>query len=192
MSVVVLKEYIGIRKSDTLLFECFDCKRRYLKRFSEKLKNKLAIKFKNTYRFCNGEIDKFMLLLRKGVYPYEYMDNWSRFDEEKLPDKSNFYNNLNMEEISEIDYRHAEKVFNKSNIKNLGEYHDLYVQSDTLLLADVFENFRDICMNVYELDPDYFFSAPVLAWAACLKKTRVKLELISDVDMLLMIEEGIK
>ena len=80
-----------------------------------------------------------MLLLRKGIYPYEYMDHWSRFDEEQLPDQSDFYSGLNMKEISGIDYRHAEKVFNKFNIKNLGEYHDLYVQSDTLLLADALE-----------------------------------------------------
>ena len=84
-----------------------------------------------------------MLLLEKGVYPYEYMDDWYRFNEEKLPDKNDLYSNLNMEEITEIYYRHAEKVFNRFNVKNLGEYHDLYVQSDTLLLADVFENFRD-------------------------------------------------
>ena len=84
-----------------------------------------------------------MLLLEKDVYPYEYMDDWYRFNEEKLPDKNDLYSNLNMEEITEIYYRHAEKVFNRFNVKNLGEYHDLYVQSDTLLLADVFENFRD-------------------------------------------------
>ena len=104
-----------------------------------------------------------MILLRKGVYPYEYMDDWSRFDEEQLPDKSDFYSGLNMEEISGIDYRHAEKVFNKFNIKNLGQYHDLYVQSDTLLLADVFENLRNMCIKVYGLDPVYFLSAPGLA-----------------------------
>ena len=80
-----------------------------------------------------------MLLLRKGVYPYEYMDDRDKFNEEKLPNKSDFYSSLNMEDISEIDYRHALKVFNKFNIKNLGEYHDLYVQSDTILLAEVLE-----------------------------------------------------
>ena len=96
--------------------------------------------------FCNGDIDKFMLLLRKGIYPYEFMDDWSRFDEEQLPDESDFNSGLNMEEISGIDNRHAENVFNKFNIKNLGEYHDLYVQSDTLLLADIFENFRNMCI----------------------------------------------
>ena len=105
--------------------------------------------------------------------------------------RKNFYS-LNMEEISGIDYRHAEKVFHKFNIKNLGEYHDLYVKSDTLLLADVFENFRDKCIEVYGLDPVYFLSAPGLACQACLWKTGVKLELINDIDMLLMIEEGIR
>ena len=97
-----------------------------------------------------------------------------------------------MEEISGIDYRHAEKVFNKVNFKNLGEYHDLYVQSDTLLLADVSQNFRDKCIEVYGLDPVYFLSAPGLAWQTCLRKTGVRIELINDIDMLLMIEEGIR
>ena len=133
-----------------------------------------------------------MLLLRKGVYPYEDTDDWDRFNEEKLPNKSDFYGSLNMEDISEIDYRHALKVFNKFNIKNLGEYHDLYVQSDTISLADVFESFRNLCLNTYELDPAYFLSLPELAWQACLKKTGVKLELISDIDMVLMIEKGVK
>ena len=88
-----------------------------------------------------------MLLLRKGIYPYEYMNDWNRFNEEKLPNKSDFYSSLNVEEISETDYRGAEKVFNKFNIKNLGEYHDLYVQSNTLLLADVVESFRNLCIK---------------------------------------------
>ena len=104
-----------------------------------------------------------MLLLRKGVYAYEYMDDWDRFNEEKLPNKSDFYSSLNMEDISEIDYRHALKVFNKFNIKNLGEYHDLYVQSDTILLADVFESFRNLCKETYKSDPAYFLKLPGLA-----------------------------
>ena len=107
-----------------------------------------------------------MLLLRKGVYPYEYMDGFDRFNEEKLPNKSNFFSSFNMEDISDIAYRHAERVFHKFNVKNLGEYHDLYVQSDTLLLADVFENFRDTCLKVYELDLVYFLSIQGLAWQA--------------------------
>ena len=93
-----------------------------------------------------------MLSLKKGIYPYEYMDDWDRFNEEILPDKSDLYSSFNMEEISEIDYRHAKKVFNKFNIKNLEEYHDLHVQIDTLLLADVFNNFRDLCIKTYRLN----------------------------------------
>ena len=100
------------------------------------------------------------------------MDSWKRFDETSLPDKEAFYSNLNMEDITDVDYRHANKVFNEFRLKNLGEYHDLYVQRDTLLLADVFENFRNMCIKVYELDPAHFLSALGLAWQACLKKQR--------------------
>ena len=87
---------------------------------------------------------------------------------------------------------HAQKVWDVFEIRNLGEYHDLYVQTDTLLLADVYEKFRDKCIEIYGLDPSYFLSAPGLAWQACLKKTEVKLELLTDYQMLLMIEEGIR
>ena len=103
------------------------------------------------YEFCNKNIDKFSLLLRKGVYPYKYMNNWGRFDETALPNKKTFYSNLNMDDITDVDYRHTNNVFKKFGLKNLGEYHDLYVQNDTLLLADVFENFRNMCIKVYEL-----------------------------------------
>ena len=96
------------------------------------------------------------MLLRKCVYPYEYIDNWERFDETSLPDKESLYSSLNMENIDDIDYRHGNNVFKKFKLKNLREYHDLYVQSDTLLLADVFENFRNMCIKVYELDPAHF------------------------------------
>ena len=97
-----------------------------------------------------------------------------------------------MENITDIDYRHANKIFKKFKLKNLSNYHDLYVQSDTLLLADVFENFRNMCIEIFELDPAHFLSASGLAWLACLKKTEVRLELLTDVDMLLMVEEGIR
>ena len=103
------------------------------------------------------------MLIRKGVYPYEYIDNWERFDETLLPNREAFYNNLNMEDITDTDYRHANKVFNEFKLKYLGEYHDLYVKCDILLLADVFENFRDMCIKVYELDPAHFLTAPGLA-----------------------------
>ena len=120
------------------------------------------------------------------------MDNWERFDERLLLNKEAFYSNLNMEDITDTDYRHANKVFKEFKLKHLGEYHDLYIQSETLLLADVFENFRNTCIKVYELDPAHFLTAPGLAWQACLKKTGVKLELLANFDMLLMVEEGIR
>ena len=96
--------------------------------------------FPNTYRFCNKDNNKFILLLRKGVYHCEYMDNWERFNETSLPPKESFYNELNLEDISDKDYIHAQKVLDVFKIKNLGEYHDLYVQSDILLLADYLKN----------------------------------------------------
>ena len=167
-------------KGEKLIFRCFSCKKNYEKRFA------------NIYEFCNGYLNKFILLLRKGVYPYEYMDNWERFDETSLPDKESFYGSLNMENIDDIDYRHGNNVFKKFKLKNLGEYHNLYAQSDTLLLADVFENFRNMCIKVHELGPAHFLSLPGLAWQACLNKTNVKLELLTDYDMLLMVEEGIR
>ena len=130
--------------------------------------------------------------MRKGVYPYEYMDEWNKFNEKVLPSKESFYSNLTLESITETDYAHANNVFKKFNINNLVEYHDLYVRSDTLLLADIFENFRQSCLKYYKLDPAHFVSLPGLAWQACLKKTNVELELLTDYDMLLMIEEGIR
>ena len=151
---------------------------------------KLITKFPNTYKLCNNEIGKFILLLRKGVYAYEYMNSWERLDKTSLPDEKAFYSELDLEDMTDEDYIRAQKVFKYFKLKNLGEYHDLYVQSDTLLLADVFENFRNKCIEIYELDPVRFLSAPGLAWEACLEKTGVKLELLTDIDMLIMVEKG--
>ena len=148
----------------------------------------LIRKFPSINQFCNGALNKFILLLRKGIYPYEDMSNQEKIDETTIPPKEAFYSKLNLESISDADYQHAQKAWKVFEIKNRGEYHDLYVQSDTLLLADVFENFRNMCLEIYELDPVYFVSAPGLAWQACLKKTKVKLELLRDYDMLLMVE----
>ena len=119
------------------------------------------------------------------------MDNWEKFNETSLPEKEDFSSHLTMEDIADADYAHAKRVCKDFEIKNLGEYYDLYVQSDTLLLADVFENFRNMCLEIYELDPAKFLSAPGLAWQAALKKTKVKLDLLTDIDMLLTVEKGI-
>ena len=142
-----------------LLFECIDCGKEYKKGFNKEL----IKRFSNTYEFCDSDIDKFLILLRKGVYPYEYMDGWDRFNEKTLPNKESFYSSLMMEDISASDYVHVNNVFKKFNINNLGEYHDLYVRSDALLLADIFENFKMSCLENYGLDPTHFISLPGLA-----------------------------
>ena len=175
-------------KNEKLILKCFNCKTYYEKDFNKELIKRFA----GTYEFRNKNLNKFILLLRKGVYPYEYMDNWERFNETSFPNKESFYSNLNMENIDDIDYRHGKNVFKRFKLKNLGEYHDLYVQSDTLLLADVFENFRTTCLKVYKLDPVHSLSLPGLAWQVCLKKMNIKLELLTDYDMLLMVEEGMR
>ena len=115
------------------------------------------------------------MLLRRGVYPYEHIDSSGKIDETTLPSKEAFYSNLNLEDISDEDYAHAQKVWDVFEIKNLSEYHDLYVQSDKLLLADVYKNFSNMCLDKYRLDPVYFAPALGLAWQAYLKKTEVKL-----------------
>ena len=146
-------------KDEQLIFRCFECKKNYEKDFNKELIKRFA----NIYEFCNGGINKFILLLRKGIYPYEYIDSWERFNETSLPDKEGFYSSLNIEDLTNVDHRHVKRVFKNLSNKNLGDYHDLYVQSDTLLLADVFENFRNMCIKVYEFDPAEFLSAPGLA-----------------------------
>ena len=120
------------------------------------------------------------------------MDSWKKFDETSLPEKEAFYSNLNVKDITDVDYRYAEKVFKNLNNENLGEYHGLYVHIDTLLLADVFENFRKTFLKVYELDPAQILSAPGLACQSCLMITGVKPELLIDPEMLLMVEKGIR
>ena len=143
-------QYIGL-KDNRLKYKCKKCNDISAKSIDELIK-----KFPRTHKFCNGNLNKFVLLLRKGVYPYEYMDSWERFNETLLPPKKAFYSKLNLEDISDKDYLYAQNVWDAFGIRNLGEYHDLYVQTDTLLLADVFEKFRDKCIEIYGLDPSYF------------------------------------
>ena len=118
----------------------------------------LIKRFYNPYQLSDNDINKFKLLLRKGVYPYEYMDSWKRFNETELPSKDKFYSELSLEDISDDDYAHAINARNTFKISNLGEYHDLYVKLDTALLADVFENVRDKNIETDKLDPAYFLT----------------------------------
>ena len=134
--------------------------------------------------------EKFNLVKRKGVYPYEYMDSFSKFNDTELPPIEEFYSQLTGTNISEEDYNHAKDVWKAFGLRNMGDYHDLYLKTDVLLLVDVFENFRKTCLNYYGLDPLHYISAPGLAWDAMLKMTGINLELLTDVDMHLFIEKG--
>ena len=145
------------------------------------------------FKYTNKEFKnkKFELMTSKGVYPYDYMDSFDKFNEQ-LPSKEEFYSILNNESITNEAYQHAKKVWKTFKLRNIGEYHDLYLKSDVLLLADVFENFRKTCLNYYKLDPCHYFSSPGLSWDAMLKMTNIKLELMTDIDMFQFIEKGMR
>ena len=169
----------------------------------QKLVTNLAVegkdKFQNmTAHFQDSEQQD--LLLRKGVYPYDYVDDASKFVNTQLPAKEDFYSQLQEEGISDEDYAHAQKVWDVLKCTNFGDYHDLYLKTDVLLLADVFENFRNLCLTTYGLDPAHYYTAPGLSWDAMLKlvnegngeEESVHLQLIDDIDMYQMVEKGIR
>ena len=135
---------------------------------------------------------KYELLTKKRIYPYDYINGIEKFTEEKLPPQKDFFSKLNDCGVSDEEYQHAQKVWKKFDVANLGEYHDLYLKCDVLLLADIFEEFRKICLKNYLLDPAWYFSSPSLSWDALLKHSKVKLELLTDPDQLLMFEKGIR
>ena len=142
------------------------------------------------------------LLKQKGAYPYEYLNSFKRFNEEKLPAKKYFYSSIkdgkiDNDKISDghidvNDYFTCKKTWDKFEMKNMGDYHDRYLKKDVLLLADVFEKFVDTCLKYYGLDPCYYFSSPGLSWDAMLKMTNIKLEKKSDIDKYLFIEKGLR
>ena len=145
--------------------------------------------FHNTKVIFKDNVD---LLTRKGVYPYDYIGSLEKLTETQLPPKEQFYSKLNDEDISDEDYSHAQNVWSTFKCKSIRDYHDLYLKSDVLLLADVFENFRKTCLKHYNLDPAHYYTSPGLAWDACLKETGQQLELLHDYDMLMMFERGIR
>ena len=154
------------------------------------VKNLPKESFKNLTEFYEGK--QLDLLLRKGVFPYDWFESFNRLSVDHLPPKESFHSILNDSDISEEDYQHAQNVWETFKMKTMRDYHDLYLKSDVLLLSDVFENFRDVCLDNYRLDPIFYYTAPGLAWDACLKITKVRLELLTDYDMLMMIEKGIR
>ncbi|CAH1389916.1 unnamed protein product [Nezara viridula] len=136
--------------------------------------------------------DHLDLVIRKGVYPYDYVDSFEKLRETVLPPKEAFYNQLNEMPVSDEDYQHAQAVWGTFNIRTLAAYSELYLKVDVMLLCDIFENFRDACLGAYSLDPAWYYTAPGLAWDAMLKYTGIQLDLLADYDMVLMIERGIR
>ena len=137
-------------------------------------------------KFSGGFLE---LVKQKGAYPYEYMDSFVKLSEDKLPDRSKFFSSLKDECISEKGYLKAVDVWNVFQINTMGDYHDLYLKTDVLLSADVFEKFISTCLGHYGLDPCNYFSSPGLSWVSMLKMTGIKLDLVSDIDMHLFIEK---
>ena len=177
----------------------------------EEIEVKRDLRFIESFKFLSTGLDKLVanltdypeiskffqdpqlqLLLRKGVYPYDYVNSLEKLQETSLPPKEAFYSKLNEEDILDEDYQHAQNVWTTFEMKTMREYHDLYLESDVLLLADVFENFRKVSLQNYELDPCWYYTAPGLSYDAMLKTTGVTLELLTDIDMAQMIEKGIR
>ena len=142
---------------------------------------------KADFKITKSEFDvKTDTILRKGVYPYEYIDSQERFKETELPPIEAFYSKLSDETISQKDYDHAHQIWKELNCKTIGDYHDLYLKTDVVLLADVFQTYRKTCMDAYKLDPLHYYTAPGLSWDSLLKHTQINLELLTDIDMHLL------
>ena len=183
------EKYIGFNIGNHLSFkDSFSFMSQSLDRLSSNLGDNEFIYSREA--FPNDE--QFRLMKKKGVYPYDYMDSFRRFSEKSLPEIEDFYSILNDTNISESDYSHAKRVWSAFQIKDFGDYHDLYLRTDVLLLADVFESFRSTCLSHYRLDPCHYFSAPGLSWDALLRMTWVNLDLISDFNAQLFIEKGMR
>ena len=144
------------------------------------------------FKTLEKEMGTSELLEKKGVFPYEFMTDFDKLNVNKLPPKKAFYSKLNDSNISDEDYEHAKKVWEEFNRKTLRDYHNMYLKTDVLLLADVMENYRNICIKNYRLDPLWYYPAPGLAWDAALKISEIQLELLTDPDMYLIVEDGIR
>ena len=155
----------------------------------ENWQNNFKFSQRNPYVSNDEDLD---LLTDKGVYPYDYFTSFDKFREKQLPPKDAFYSNLTESNIEDDEYERAQKIWQHFGIRNLGQYHDLYLRTDVLLLTDVFENFRDLCLEYYGLDPAHYYTLPNFAWDAMLLKTDVVIEPITEKEMYEMIEKGLR
>ena len=176
---------VAKNKEDYIRFSINVPVEKYVDKNGEEKDKLIELRFINSFKFMSSSLDsltknlvsggkklfgfedyselQYDLLNRKGVYPYEYVNSWDRFEETQLPPISAFYSNLNMSSIRQEDYQHAQRVWEEFGIHNLGDYHDLYLRKDVVLLANVFEAFRDTCLKHYKLDPAHFYTSPGLA-----------------------------
>ena len=185
------EKYLSFSISNLRFIDSLQFLNSSLQTLTENLADEGEEKFKYLWKSF-PDPNMFSLLIRKGVFPYDYVDTMEKLEERKLPSKEDFFNRLTQENISDEDYNFAKEVWNKLNVKNLAMYSDIYLKTDVCLLSDIFETFRTLCLQDYQLDPCFFFSAPGFSWSAMLKKTGVVLELIHDVDMLLMLEKSVR
>lgn len=180
-------------------------------------KTKIKLKFLDSFRFMAESLSKLSstiprsekrilyaecektyspnlirMLEQKGVFPYDYVDSFERLSETALPPQEAFYNQLNGEKLSNNDYKFALEIWKKFKIKTIGEYSELYMKTDVLLLADVFENFRSTCHRIYKLDPAHYYTSPGLSFDAMLKHTDVEIELQTDIEKFIFCERGIR
>ena len=204
-------EVIAKNKEDYISFSVDVAVDKYVDKEGNEKEKLIELRFIDSFKFMSSSLDsltknlvsgsgkqlfgfedyselQYDLLTRKGIYPYEYMSSWDRFEETQLPPIEAFYSKLSMSFISSDDYQHAQRIWKEFRIHNLGDYHDLYLRTDVVLLANVYEAFREMCLEYYKLDPVHFYTSQRLAWKACLKRTG----LLTDPNMLLMFERGIK
>ena len=201
-------EVIAKNKKDYISFSVDVAVDKYLDKKGNEKEKLIELRFIDSFKFMSSSLDsltknlvsggkqlfgfkdyselQYDLLTRKGIYPNEYMSSWDCFEEMQLPPVEAFYSKLSMSSISSDNYQHAQKVWKEFRIHNLGDYHDLYLRTNVVLLANMYEAFRGTCLEHYKLDPAHFYTSPGLAWKACLKRTGIRLGLLTDPDMLLM------
>ena len=214
ISYTPIFQVIAKNKEDYISFSVDVAVDKYVDKEGNEKEKLIELRFIDSFKFMSSSLDsltknlvssggkqlfgfedyselQYDLLTRTGIYPSEYMSSWDRFEEMQLPPIEAFYSKLSMSSISSNDYQHAQRVWKEFRIHNLGDYHDLYLRTDVVLLANVSEAFRETCLKNYKLDPERFYTSPGLAWKACLNCTGIRLGLLTDPDMLLF-EHGIR